>query len=191
MLLGAAGGWSLASSLPAVPATVFASLLLAAGASLAGGDRLAAWQRPLLVGSAAGAVTGTASSLAARAHELTPAADGGTRLLILLVLALAGVIAGLRLGRDAHHPERRHPRDLLRSASALTTGLFALMVTLAFLHLGLEGARAFSSRLSTTLTIVVTAVVLPGWLAQQLVPAPRPRILPTPPRPQAIHERDQ
>jgi len=36
------------------------------------------------------------------------------------------------------------------------------------LHQGLEGARAFSSRLSTTLTIVVTAVVVPGLLAQQL-----------------------
>jgi hypothetical protein len=42
------------------------------------------------------------------------------------------------------------------------------VVTLTFLHQGLEGARAFSSRLSTTLTIVVTSVVLPGWLVQQL-----------------------
>jgi hypothetical protein len=31
----------------------------------------------------------------------------------------------------------------------------------------LEGARSFSSRLSTTLTITVTAVVVPGWLSQQ------------------------
>ncbi len=181
MLLGAAGGWSLAAALPAVPATVVASLLLAVGASLAGSATLAAWQGRMLSGVAAGAVTGTAFTLAERAHELSPAAHGGMRAVMVLALALAGLIAGLRLGRDARQPERRHPRDLLRSASALTTGLFALMVTLAFLHLGLEGARAFSSRLSTTLTIVVTAVVVPGWFAQQLLQAPRPRLLPPSP----------
>ena len=170
-----------ASALPVVAATVFTSLLLSAGAGFAGGASLPAMGRRLLVGGSAGALTGTAFSLAERAHELTPADHGGTRLAILLALALAGVIAGLRLGHDARHPERRHPRDLLRSASALTTGLFALMVTLSFLHLGLEGARAFSSRLSTTLTIVVTAVVLPGWLIQQLLQAPRPNLLPPPP----------
>lgn len=181
MLSGAAGGWSVAAALPAVPATVFASLLLSAGASFAGGASLPVAQRRLLVGVAAGAVTGTAFSLAERAHQLTPADHGPARLVMLLALALAGVIAGLRLGRDASHSDRRHPRDLLRSASALTTGLFAVMVTIAFLQLGLEGARAFSSRLSTTLTIVVTAVAVPGWLSQQLLQAPRPRLLPPPP----------
>ena len=39
-------------------------------------------------------------------------------------------------------------------------------------------ARAFSSRLSTTLTIVVTAVVVPGWLAQQLRQGRRTLVLP-------------
>ncbi|MFM7170283.1 MAG: hypothetical protein ACKOYH_05430, partial [Cyanobium sp.] len=119
-------------------------------------------------GAAAGGLLGTASSLAAKAQQLPQAAHLSTRLATVMVLALAGVVGGLCLGRDADHPNRRHPRDLLRSASALTTGLFAVMVTLAFLHQGLEGARAYSSRLSTTLTIVVTAVVVPGWLAQQL-----------------------
>jgi hypothetical protein len=180
LLLGAAVGWSFAASLAAVSATVFAALLLCAVASFAGSVMLTPWQRRLLVGLLAGVMTGTAYSLAERVHELSPAAHGGSRLAMLLALGLAGLFGGLRLGRDARQPERRHPRDLLRSASALTTGLFALMVTLAFLHLGLEGARAFSSRLSTTLTIVVTAVVLPGWLAQQLLQAPRPRLTPPP-----------
>ncbi|MFN9620888.1 MAG: hypothetical protein ACK55X_14375 [Synechococcaceae cyanobacterium] len=168
MLLGAAIAWMVTASLPPVPATVLMALLLAGGASLAGGLQFSPLRYWGLIGVAAGGLLGTACSLAGRAQELPVASHGGTRLLTLVLLALAGMVGGLCLGRDAERADRRHPRDLLRAASALTTGLFAFLVTLSYAHLGLEGARAFSSRLSTTLTIVVTAVVVPGWISQQL-----------------------
>lgn len=168
MLLGAALAWLLTASLPPVPATVLMALVLAGGASLAGGLHLSRLRYWALIGMAAGGLLGTACSLAERAQQLPSASHGSTRLLTLVLLGLAGMVGGLCLGRDAESADRRHPRDLLRSASALTTGLFAFLVTLSYAHLGLEGARAFSSRLSTTLTIVVTAVVVPGWISQQL-----------------------
>lgn len=165
--LGISAGWLATSSLPPVYAAVLISLLLAGGASLAGGLHLSLQRFWLLIGTAVGGVLGTAQTLAEKAHEISPAAHLQVRLITVMVLALAGSVAGFSLSRDAQRSDRRHPRDLLRSASALTTGLFALLVTLTFLHQGLEGARSFSSRLSTTLTIVVTAVVVPGWLTQQ------------------------
>lgn len=168
MVLGGAAAWLATTALAPVPSAVLLALLLAGGASQVGGPRVSPQGTWLLSGVAAGGVLGTATSLAAKAQELPLASHLPMRLTTVALLALAGVIGGLCLGRDADHPHRRHPRDLLRSASALTTGLFAVLVTLTFLHQGLEGARAFSSRLSTTLTIVVTAVVVPGWLAQQL-----------------------
>ena len=168
ILLGGTAAWLATASLPPVPSAVLLSLLLAGGASQVGAPLFSALGTWLLSGAAAGGLLGTAASLTGKAQHLPPAAHLPTRLTTVALLALAGVVGGLCLGRDADHPHRRHPRDLLRSASALTTGLFAFVVTLTFLHQGLEGARAFSSRLSTTLTIVVTSVVLPGWLAQQL-----------------------
>jgi hypothetical protein len=41
-------------------------------------------------------------------------------------------------------------------------------VTLAFLHSGLDEARAVGSRLSTSLTILVLALTGPGWLVHLL-----------------------
>jgi hypothetical protein len=165
--LGISAGWLATTSLSPVYAAVLTSLLLAGGASLAGGLNLSRQRFWLLIGAAVGGVLGTAQTLAEKAHAISPAANLQGRLLTVGMLALAGSMAGFCLGRDAQRADRRHPRDLLRSASALTTGLFALLVTLTFLHQGLEGARSFSSRLSTTLTIIVTAVVVPGWLSQQ------------------------
>jgi hypothetical protein len=165
--VGITAGWLATSSLPPAYAVVLISLLLAGGASVAGGLHLSHHRFWLLIGAAVGGVLGTAQTLAERAHEIQPASHLQVRLFTMAMLALAGSVAGFCLGRDAQRSDRRHPRDLLRSASALTTGLFALLVTLTFLHQGLEGARSFSSRLSTTLTIVVTAVVVPGWLIQQ------------------------
>ena len=47
-------------------------------------------------------------------------------------------------------------------------GLFATLVALDYLHQGLDGARAFSSRLSTALTILVATLTVPGWMAHTL-----------------------
>jgi hypothetical protein len=46
----------------------------------------------------------------------------------------------------------------------LSAGAFAALVTLTAVHAGLAGARAFSSRLSTSLTILAVCLAAPGWL---------------------------
>jgi len=172
-LLGSACGYVLASRLPTLPSTLLTSLALAGGAALCGRSLLPPPALWALIGAAAGSLLGTSTVLAQKLQEVGLQAHIGQRAITVLLPALAGVIAGLSLSRDAASSHRRHPRDLLRSASALTTGIFAVLVTLTFVHLGLDAARTFSSRLSTSLTILVTSVVVPGWFAHLLL-ASRP-----------------
>ena len=89
-------------------------------------------------------------------------------LLCSIALAGAGSLAGHAFSTTRSLYDRQ-PKDLLRSASALTTGLFAVLVTLTFIHGGLDAARTFSSRLSTSLTILVASLSVPGWLIHLLV----------------------
>lgn len=177
-LLGALLGYGLTSRLPEVPATLLGALALAGTAQLSGRtvDPLRWWG---LLGAAAGSVLGTAVVLAARLQASAPAGDFAGRALTVGCFALAGGLAGRRLSRDALLGGGHPPRELLRSASALTTGIFAVLVTLTFLHSGLDPARTFSSRLSTSLTILVTALAVPGWLIHLLdrppLRSPRPQ----------------
>jgi hypothetical protein len=166
-LLGAVLAFLLTWTLPLVPSTVLSSVGLAAGAGL-GGRAL----RPLLwwavLGAVAGGLLGTATVLAGRLQELDPSGDWPTRALVVVLLAAAGAASGRLLSGDANRSDRHQPRDVLRSASALTTGIFAVLVTLAFVHSGLDVARTFSSRLSSSLTILVASVTVPGWLVHLL-----------------------
>ena len=177
-LLGAVLGYGLTSRLPEVPATLLGALALGGTAQLSGRtvDPLHWWA---LLGAATGSVLGTAVVLAARLQASAPADHLLGRALTVGCFALAGGLAGRRLSRDALLGSGHPPRELLRSASALTTGIFAVLVTLTFLHSGLDPARAFSSRLSTALTILVTAITVPGWLIHLLdrppLRSPRPQ----------------
>ncbi|MEX0589385.1 MAG: hypothetical protein WD136_09025 [Cyanobium sp.] len=166
-LIGAVLAFLLTWQLPLVPSTLLSSIGLAVGASLSGRP----W-RPIywwgVLGAVTGGLLGTATVLAARLQELDPRADWPTRALVVLLLALAGAVSGRLLSGDASRSDRHHPRDVLRSLSALTTGIFAVLVTLAFVHSGLDVARAFSSRLSSSLTILVASVTVPGWLVHLL-----------------------
>ena len=170
-LLGAAFGYGLAAHLPLVPSTLLSALVRAAGASCS--DRLPAgapwWS---LIGLAGGTLVGTGSVLATHLQQGQPPAQLGHRALVVALLAVAGLIAGQRL--SVRRPARadRRPRDLLRSASAFTTGVFAAIVTLTYIHAGLDAARTFSSRLSTALTILVLSVAAPAWLGHLLVSTP-------------------
>lgn len=172
-LIGAALGFSLAMRLPLIPSTVLSALLLAGGAHLISRlndpGRWWGW-----LGLACGSLLGTASSLATslRAPQASTAAlEPG---LTVLLLAIAGLLAGQRLTGRGHWSATRHPRDLLRSASGLTTGIFAAVVTLTYISSGLDAARTLSSRLSTALTILVFALVAPGWLSHLLSQARTP-----------------
>jgi hypothetical protein len=173
-LLGIAAAYAITRHLPFLPSTLLSSLVLAATSTFIGRIHcpLRWWA---LLGSTCGAVLGTAVVLAAKFQQSDPQGDLTTRALLLGCFALAGCIAGRSLSRDAAGDSARHPRDLLRSASALTTGIFAVLVTFTFLFFGLDTARTFSSRLSTSLTILVATVTVPGWLTH-LLDRPPPRL---------------
>jgi uncharacterized protein involved in response to NO len=166
-LVGAILAFLLTWSLPLVASTVVSSVGLAAGAGFIGRLR-----RPLVwwagLGAVAGGLLGTATVLTERLQELDPRGDWSTRALVVLLLALAGAAAGRLLSGDASRSDRHQPRDVLRSVSALTTGIFAVLVTLAFVHSGLDVARTFSSRLSVSLTILVASITVPGWVVHLL-----------------------
>jgi hypothetical protein len=52
---------------------------------------------------------------------------------------------------------------------ALTTGIFAVSVTIEFMFAGLEEARAFSGKLSISTTMLITALAIPGMVGYLLV----------------------
>ncbi len=159
------------SHLAIIPSTLLSSLALAGGASCSGRLQLRAPLLASALGGVGGAVVGTAIVLSRKALDTVPEANLGQRATMLAMLALAGLVGGLVLGANASRADRRPPRDVLRSISALTTGIFAMLVMIVFVHSGLDRARTFSSRLSTSLTILVAAVVLPGWLASRFAPS--------------------
>jgi hypothetical protein len=164
---GTAIGYGLARQLPLLPSALLCALLLASAGDLS--RRLAdAGHWWGLIGASSGCLLGAASVLATALQHPAAAEALPLRAGTLLLLALAGAIAGRRLSGRLEWAGHRRPKDLLRSASGLTTGMFAAMVTIAWLHAGLDPARAFSSRLSTALTILVTALAGPGWLVHLL-----------------------
>ena len=166
-LVGAASGYLLAHALPLVPSTLLCALVLASATSLSARpqDALRWWA---LIGAGTGSLLGTGMALAAAMAQLNPAEQLPQRALTVLLLAGAGTVAGRRLSQGQGWPAGRQPRDLLRSASALTTGVFAGIVTITYVHSSLDVARTLSSRLSTSLTILVLSLVGPAWLSHLL-----------------------
>ena len=166
-LVAAAGAYLITRQLAALPSTFLAALLLAGG-SILSGRAIAAWAWGAVLGAGCGGLLGSAMVVAEKIHSTNPHEGLHLRLALLACLMVAGAIGGRSFSLDANHPDRRPPKDTLRSASALTTGIFAAVVTLAFLHSGLDEARAVGSRLSTSLTILVLALTGPGWLVHLL-----------------------
>lgn len=163
-LLGIGIGLLLTRFLPVVPSTLLNALVLAGGAQISARCRQASrWWG--LIGCATGSLIGNGWVLAVALQETHPSAHVGGRLATVLLLCCAGALAGRSLGQIRHTVAHRQPRDLLRSASGLTTGVFAALVTFTFIHSGLDVARTFSSRLSTSLAILVICLAAPGWLS--------------------------
>lgn len=90
------------------------------------------------------------------------------RLMILTLQSIAGFLSGAILGRKFHKMHVPTIKEFLSRASALTAGLFAIVVTTSFAKEGLEVARALSSRLSATTTILVTTLIIPGIIGYLL-----------------------
>lgn len=118
------------------------------------------------VGAIAGIIIGTSAVLSESQADAPP--EFQVRLLMVGLQGLAGFIAGMILGRKIHNPHVPSLRTFLSRLSALTAGLFAVNVTAEFIVAGLEEARSYSSRLSTSTTIFITALVIPGVIGYLL-----------------------
>lgn len=113
----------------------------------------------MALGAIAGIIIGTSEVLS---EYLPTPLEFRVRLTIIGLQGLAGFIAGMLLGRKIHNPHVPPLKTFLSRLGALTAGLFAVVVTIKFIFAGLEAARALSSRLSTTSTLLITALVVPG-----------------------------
>lgn len=163
-LIGAGLGYALASRLPMVPSILLCSLVLTGGTGLSRlpQDASGWWG---LIGAASGSLIGCGTVLAAALDQHDPSSSWPQRLLMVMLLAATGALSGRILSRRGRWPAERQPRELLRAASGLTTGAFAGIVAITYVHSGLDVARTLSSRLSTSLTILVIALLAPGWLS--------------------------
>ena len=103
-----------------------------------------------------------------RGNEAASTYSPWERLALIVILGITGVLAGSRVGIDPDAVEGRSIGDLLRSLSGTFTGVFGVLVAIAFVFNGLEEARALSSRLTTTLTIIILGLVGPGWISHRL-----------------------
>ena len=130
--------------------------------------------QPLLwwssIGLCSGSFLGTASSMVNNVHQhgASPANTSLERLLFIVVLGITGFFSGSRVGINPDAVEGRSIGDLLRTLSGTFTGVFGVLVGIAFVLGGLEEARTLSSRLTASLTIIVLGLLGPGWISHQL-----------------------
>jgi hypothetical protein len=120
------------------------------------------------VGAIAGMIIGLGGIMAGHLAAEKDEIDVYLRLIVVVSQALAGFISGVLLGRripQAHLPTLK---DFISSLSAVTVGLYAIIVTGRFIVEGLEPARTLSSRLSVSTTILITLLALPGALGYLL-----------------------
>jgi hypothetical protein len=130
--------------------------------------------KPLLWWAMVGAIVGInigtswVVSEVVRVRDVQTLFDFRFRLLLVGVQGLAGFIAGMLLGRKIHNPHVPPLKTFLSRLGALTVGTYATIVTIEYVVHGLEAARSFSSRLSTSTTIWITAFVAPGVIGYLL-----------------------
>ncbi|QNI53541.1 putative membrane protein [Synechococcus sp. BIOS-E4-1] len=170
LLLGAGIGYAINLSLPLLADVTISCIFLILLSRLR--NRLktpAQWWGS--IGLCSGSFLGTASSMVyvmQRAGEVGSAYSPWERLALIVILGITGVLAGRHVGIDPDAVEGRSIGDLLRSLSGTFTGVFGVLVAIAFVFNGLEEARTLSSRLTTTLTIIILGLVGPGWISHRL-----------------------
>lgn len=116
----------------------------------------------LCVGMIAGIIVGLGSSLSETLAENRQPLEFQVRCLVLGLQMLAGFVAGFFWGYKTSRVNIPPLRTFLSGLSGVTAGLYAIVVTGDFIWEGLEEARTLSSRLSTTTTILITALILPA-----------------------------
>lgn len=120
------------------------------------------------VGAIAGTIVGLGGLMVEHLTAEKEPIDLHLRLIMVVGQTLAGFISGVLLGRRIPRSHLPTLKDFLSSLSAVTVGLFAVIVTRRFIVDGLEPARALSSRLSVSTTILITLLAMPGALGYLL-----------------------
>jgi hypothetical protein len=121
------------------------------------------------LGIIAGSITGTSFALNESFSELGLTSKELWRHTVIGTLIVGGLVSGIVLGRNVDEKVNIvKPMDFLKNASGLTAGMFAVLVSFKFTNEGLEAAHTLSSRLSCVTTVLVTTLVLPGWIGFQL-----------------------
>ena len=170
LLLGAGIGYAINLNLPLLTDVTISCIFLILLSRLR--NRLktpAQWWGS--IGLCSGSFLGTASSMVhemQRADEAAAAYSPWERLTLIVILGITGVLAGRHVGIAPDAVEGRSIGDLIRSLSGTFTGVFGVLVAIAFVFNGLEEARTLSSRLTTTLTIIILGLVGPGWISLRL-----------------------
>lgn len=116
------------------------------------------------VGAIAGLIIGMGGVMAGTLAENKTPIDLNLRFALVSFQGAAGLLCGIVLGRRIHQPHLPTLKEFISSLSALTVGIFAVVVTIRFVMDGLESARTLSSRLSATTTIMITLLAIPGAL---------------------------
>lgn len=167
MMMGTIVGGSISlifiSNLPIDQATLVSAIILAGLVVTC-----ASFSNPLFwwmgVGAIAGMIIGIGGVMAEHLAEAKNPLDLNERLTFVALQGIAGFISGVLLGRRVHKAHLPTLKEFISSLSALTAGVFAVVVTLRFIVDGLEPARTLSSRLSATTTILITLVAIPGFI---------------------------
>lgn len=113
-------------------------------------------------GAIAGMIIGLGSVLSETLAENSQPLDFPVRCIIIGLQMLAGFVAGFFWGRRTPKANIPPLKTFLSRLSAVTAGLYAIVVTVDFIWEGLEEARTLSSRLSAATTILITALIMPG-----------------------------
>ena len=165
-VIGGAITLSIITALPQPQASLVGSILLASLIVVCSFlSRPVYWW--VCMGAIAGMIVGIGGVMASQLAEAkTPLPD--ERAIFVVILAVAGVISGVFLALRVRKPHIPTLKEYTGTLSALTAGIFAVVVTLRFISDGLEPARALSSRLSTSITILITIVAIPGVIAYLL-----------------------
>ena len=161
---GAFIGYFLASSLPYLISAVLCAVAIAFSASASTHTR-----RPSLwwgnLGALAGCVVGTSVALIDAFSEMGVTPKELWRFTAIASLGISGLISGVFLSRNVKEGTNLpRPKEILKVVGGLTAGTFAILVFIRFTWAGLEAARTLSSRLSTMTTVLVTSLVLPGYI---------------------------
>ncbi len=120
------------------------------------------------LGAIAGMIIGLGGVLAGDLAESKESLEANLRLTFVVSQSMAGLVAGIFLGRKIHQSHLPTLKEFLSSLSALTVGLFAVVVTSRFIMEGLISAQQLSGRLSASTTILITLLAVPGSIGYLL-----------------------